>query len=311
MPHRYSISIDLGGTNLKAALVTRDYAIHAAISINTNQFTDKALLIQGIVHTVETLKRNHGLKKNDIAGIGLGLPGPIDSKKGLVHYFPNIPGWKEVPLKAILTQKTGLPCFLENDANLMCLAEYTRGAAQHTHNAICLTLGTGIGGGLIINSQLYRGASFAAGELGHIPITTGGRKCNCGGSGCVETYIGNRRIARKARVLFSRPITLEEVSALAQKKNKKALALWKWVGINLGTMLTGVVNLLNPDIIVIGGGVAQAGDALLKSVRQTIATQAMPIQARHVRVVKAKLGNNAGLIGAAILVRSARQEEHT
>ena len=307
MAHRYSISIDLGGTNLKIALVARDYTIHEAHFINTNRFTNKTLLIQGIVSAVETLKRSHALRKSDIAGIGLGLPGPIDTEKGLVHYFPNIPGWKGIPLKTILARKTGLPCFLDNDANLMCLAEYTRGAAQHTRNAICLTLGTGIGGGIIINGQLYRGLSFAAGELGHIPITTNGRKCNCGGSGCVEAYIGNRHIARKARALFSRPITLEEVSALAQKKNKLALALWEWVGMNLGTMLVGVVNLLNPDIIVIGGGVAQAGEALLKSVRQTITKQAMPIQAAHVKIVKAKLGNNAGLIGAAILVRSARQ----
>ena len=305
MPHRYSISIDLGGTNLKIALVARDYAIHATNYITTNHFTNKALLIQGIVSAVETLIQNHALKRSDIAGIGLGLPGPIDIKKGLVHYFPNIPGWEEIPLRDILVKKTGLPCFLDNDANLMCLAEYTRGAAQNTCNAVCLTLGTGIGGGLIINGQPYHGLSFAAGELGHIPIATNGRKCNCGGNGCVEAYIGNRHITEKARKLFSTPITLEEISALAKKRNSLALSLWEWVGMNLGTMLVGVVNLLNPDIIVIGGGVAQAGEALLKSVRQTITKQAMPIQAAHVRVVKAKLGNNAGLIGAALLVRRA------
>jgi glucokinase len=220
-----------------------------------------------------------------------------------VHFFPNIPGWKEVKLRNILKEKLGLPVFLDNDAKLMTTAEHKLGAARGFNNVLCMTLGTGIGGGLIINGKLYRGFDNAAGEVGHVPINENGSSCNCGASGCLEAYVGNRKIALDAKKAFKRNITLEELSALADKHNKVALEVWRKTGSHLGFALAGVVNLLNLDAIVIGGGVAKAGKVLFDNITNALKAQAMSVQAKRVKVLKAKLGNEAGIIGAAIMVK--------
>ena len=303
MVANFIIAIDLGGTNLKVALLNLKYKIIEKKVIKTGGFIKKKQLISGIVNSVKDIIAEHHLSKSDILGIGLGLPGPIDVERGLVHFFPNIPGWKEVNLKNILIQRLGLPISLDNDANLMCLAEYKLGAAKCFKNAVCLTLGTGVGGGIIIEGKLYRGRGFAAGEIGHIPINENGPSCNCGGRACLEAYIGNNIILREAKKSFGRKISLEELSLLAGKGNKKARAIWSRVAGRLGLALVGIVNLLNPDCIVIGGGVANAGKILFDRVREVITKRAMSIQAKHVKVIKSRLGDDAGLIGAAILVK--------
>jgi len=303
MSHKFIVAIDLGGTNLKSALLDLNYKIKDRRVLNTKGFKKKESLIAAIVDSVKKIIRDNQLSKKDILGVGLGLPGPIDVRNGLVHFFPNIPGWKEVRLKNILERSLSLPIFLDNDANLMALAEYKLGAARGFKNAVCITLGTGVGGGIILDGRLYRGFSFAAGEIGHIPINEKGPRCNCGGVACLETYIGNNAILRDARNLFKRDVSLEELSRLARKQNKKAKTIWSKVGSRLGTAFVGVVNLFNPDAIVIGGGVANAGKILFARVRETIAKRAMNVQARRVKVFKTKLGSDAGLIGAAILVK--------
>jgi len=194
---------------------------------------------------------------------------------------------------------------MDNDANLMCLAESRLGAARGLRHAVCLTLGTGVGGGIIADGKLYRGADNATGEVGHLPINEDGPRCNCAGKACLETYIGNNRILAQAKKMFGRSIPLEEVSRLAAGGNKKAIALWSGVGEHLGVALTGVVNLLNPEAIVIGGGVANAGKVLFDKVKEVIRKRAMTVQARQVKVYKAKLGSAAGLIGAAVMVKEA------
>ena len=303
MTNKFIVSVDLGGTNLRIALLNAKYKIRYKEAFSTRRLRKKEDLIAAIIKSVNKILTARKLHKTDILGMGLGLPGPIDVKRGIVHFFPNIPGWKEVNLKKILEKKLRLPVFLDNDANLAALAEYRLGAAKDTENAVCITLGTGVGGGLIINGGLYRGLSFAAGEIGHLPINEKGPQCKCGGIACLETYIGNERIMKEAQRLFKRNISLEVLSLMAKKRNPKALSVWSGVARRLGIALTGVVNLLNPDCIVIGGGVAGAGKVLFDKVKETIAKQAMAVQAKQVKVLKAKLGNDAGLIGAAILVK--------
>ncbi len=300
---KFIIAIDLGGTNLKVGLLDQSCNIRYKAVLSTNSFTRKDNLIAAITDSIQKIIKDKFLKKSDIQGVGLGLPGPIDVRRGIVHFFPNIPGWKEVKLKDILQKRLGLPVHLDNDANLMALAEFYRGAARKAKNAVCLTLGTGVGGGIIIEGRIYRGSTFNAGEIGHIPINEEGPRCNCSGQACIEAYVGNTRILRKARQVFQRNISLEEVSMLAKRKNKRAIKIWQDVGRRLGIVLSGVVNLLNPDVIVIGGGVACAGEALFRNIRQTITKRAMRVQAKHVKVLAAKLGSDAGLIGAALLVR--------
>jgi len=183
------------------------------------------------------------------------------------------------------------------------LAEYRAGQAKKYKNALCLTLGTGVGGGLIINGSLYRGRDNAAGEIGHFPLNEKGPLCACGGRACLEAYIGNAKIIKDARKLFGPGITLEKVSDLAKGNNSKAINFWVKVGSRLGTALSGITNLLNLDAIIIGGGVSDAGRVLFKSVRQTILLRAMSVQAKRVRIFKARLGNDAGIIGAGYLVK--------
>jgi glucokinase len=303
MVKNFVIAIDLGGTNLKCALLDNNLKIKARSSFSTKSFDNKHKLIQGIIDSIDSFILNQKLKRSAILGVGIGVPGPVDTLKGVVHFLPNIPGWKEVSLKKILEQKTKLPVFIDNDAKLMTLAEHEAGAAKNYKNALCLTLGTGVGGGLIFNNLLYRGPDNAAGEAGHIPLNEKGPLCGCGAQGCLEAYVGNNKIIKDARKVFGSKITLEEVSVLARENNSKAIDFWKQVGKKLGLVLSGVVNLLNLDLIVIGGGVSYAGEALFENVRKTILLRAMRVQGKRVRVVKAKLGSDSGIIGAGYLVK--------
>ncbi|MFA5362318.1 MAG: ROK family protein [Candidatus Omnitrophota bacterium] len=303
MKSGYYIGIDLGGTNLKIGLLDRNLKIAHKRVLDTERFVKKELLIAAIIRSVADIMETYRLKRPQVFGIGLGLPGPIDTSKGVVHFFPNIPDWNEVPLTRILKAELSFPVFIDNDANLMALAEHRLGAAKGSTNAVCLTLGTGVGGGIIINKELYRGSTYAAGEIGHMPLNEHGPRCNCGGSGCLEMYIGNRRIMERVTAVFGREIPLEEISSLAHKGNKRAQDIWMEVGTHLGTSLAGVVNLLNPDCVVIGGGVANAGKILFDVVKKTVKARSMKVQADHVVIRKAKLGSDAGLIGAALLVK--------
>jgi len=303
MNKKFIIGIDLGGTNLKVALLDLNYRIKDKEILSTRSFMEKDHLISGIVHAVNRFIKYNSLSKAEILGVGLGLPGPTDAKNGVVHFFPNIPGWKEVKLRDILRKKLGLAVFLDNDAKLMTIAEHKLGAAKGFNNVLCMTLGTGIGGGLIINGKLYRGFNNAAGEVGHMPINEKGAACNCGALGCLEAYVGNRKIGLEAKKSFKRNITLEELSELAEKHNKIAIDVWCRIGGHLGFALAGVVNLLNLDAIVIGGGVAKAGRVLFDNISKALKNQAMIVQAKRVRILKAKLGSEAGIIGAAIMVK--------
>ncbi|MFA5389685.1 MAG: ROK family protein [Candidatus Omnitrophota bacterium] len=295
-----AIGIDLGATFIKIGLVDGRGKVYFKRKTGTPADPGKALLINSIVTSVkDMLKRSPG----KISGVGIGVPGPVDSRKGIVHYFPNIKGWKETPLKAILQKKLGMRVELDNDVNAMTLGEFVFGAGKGCDNLVCVTLGTGVGGGIIINRKLYRGGSMCAGEIGHIPINETGPLCNCGGIACLERYIGNRYILERAKGAFGKDITLERVSALAGSGNKKAIAIWTDVAEKLGTALTGVVNLLNPDKIVIGGGVSRAGRFILAPLRREIKERAMKDQARHVKIVSAKLGMDAGIIGSSLLAR--------
>lgn len=299
MSKKHIIGVDVGATNLKVASLDLKYRVRDKEVIAT----DKKNLIYGIYDSIERIIENNGLNKRDILGIGIGLPGPVDTKLGIVHFLPNIPGFQEVNLKGILEKRLRMPVFLDNDVKLMTIAEYKLGSARGFKNALCLTLGTGVGGGIIIGGRLYRGENNAAGELGHLPINEEGPVCNCGGIACLERYIGNRTILEEARDLFKRDISLEELSLLAKRGNRQALKIWHNLATHLGSALVGVVNLLNLDAIIIGGGVANAGAILFDRVEKLVKRQAMKVQAKQVKILKAKLGNDAGLIGAAILVK--------
>ncbi len=301
---KYIIAIDLGGTNLKIGLFNFKLNIKEKKTLDTKRFIKKERLIQTIIDSVREIIKDNNLSKKNILGVGLGIPGPIDYKRGIIHFLPNIPGWKEVPLKKILKKRLGMNIYIDNDTNLMALAEQKLGAASKYKNVVGLTLGTGVGGGIVIEGELYHGGAFAAGEIGHIPINEKGPLCNCGGRACLESYIGNKQLLAKARNKFRRKVSLEELSRLTRQKNGKATVIWKEAGEKLGLALVGIVNLLNPDCIVIGGGISNAGGILFESIRKTIKERAMSVQAKSVKILKSKLGADAGLIGACIMVKA-------
>ncbi|MFH1853732.1 MAG: ROK family protein [Candidatus Omnitrophota bacterium] len=301
MPKRVKIGIDLGATRMKIGLVDIRGKVFLRREVDTPSQAGQPAIIDSIVNNLAIIIKESGLRKQDIGGVGIGVPGPVDSKRGIVHYFPNIKGWDNVPLKSILQKRLGMKVDLDNDVNAMTLAEHRFGAGRTAENLICLTLGTGVGGGIIINNEIYRGSTMLAGEIGHIPINEKGPKCNCGGIACLERYIGNRYILKKAQRIFGKNITLEHLSGLAEKGNKKARAIWRDVGRKLAIALTGVVNLLNPDMIVIGGGVSKAGNLILGPLRKELRIRPMKGQALHVKIARAKLGGDAGIIGASLL----------
>ncbi len=305
MISKFIVGVDLGATNLKIGLLDSKYRIRYKKVFHTPDLYRQSALLSTITSCVKQILIARKLKKRHILGLGIGVPGPVDYEKGRVHFFPNIPGWKNVNLKAILEKKLRLPVFVDNDANLMSLAEQRLGAAKGVSNAVCLTLGSGVGAGLIVNKNLYRGSTFVAGEIGHVPINEKGPRCNCGGRACLESYVGNRVILKKARNVFKRDVTLEELSTLAKNGNKKAMSIWLDFSRKLGIALSGVINVLNPEAIVIGGGIANAGEFVFRHLRDTIKRRAMPNQARAVKIFKAGLGNNAGIIGAAILLKES------
>lgn len=296
------IGIDLGATFIKMALVDHSGRMYFRREIKTPANSEKAHLINSIVTNVESIIRESGLKKSKFLGVGIGVPGLVDSKKGIVHTLTNIKGWRGVPLRRILEKRLGLKIGVDNDVNAMTLAEYKFGAGKGADNIICLTLGTGVGGGIIIEGRLYRGNSMSAGEIGHMPINENGPRCNCGGRGCLESYIGNRYILQRAKKAFGDYIKLEYITFLAKRGDRKALDIWEEVAEKLSVALTGVINLLNPDRIIIGGGVSNAGSFILKPLKEEIKKRAMQVPASHVKIVIAKLGADAGIIGASLLV---------
>ena len=250
------IGIDLGATRVKIGLVDQKGRVLARREVGTPFNAKRTELISILVGNIDYIIKESRFNRRDIAGIGIGVPGPVDSKRGIVRYFPNIKGWENVALKSILQRRLGLKVNLDNDVNAMTLAEHKFGAGKGAANLVCLTLGTGVGGGIILNGELYRGSTMVAGEIGHIPINEKGPRCNCRGYACIERYVGNRYILSRARKILGKGITLRRIDKLAKKGNRKAIGIWADVGRKLGVMLTGVVNLLNPDKIIIGGGVS-------------------------------------------------------
>ena len=306
---RYVVGVDVGGTNIKLGVVGPSGKIIVRNSFATKPFASSRIkLISALSCEIEASIKAAGLNKKQIAGVGIGLPGLIDYEKGVVRFLPNIPGWQNVHLKSILQKKVHIPVFVDNYVKIITLAESKFGAGRGVKNLICMTLGTGVGAGLILNGQLYRGEDNAAGELGHMPLNEHGPKCNCGGVGCFEVYVGNRPLfALASRVMRTPNMTTQIMFALAKKGNKKALFFWKTAAERIGNGLVGIVNLLNPRLIIIGGGVSNNEEFLFKTIAETIRRRAMSLQGSAFKIKRAKFKDDAGIIGAYVLVTNAQK----
>lgn len=311
------IGIDVGGTNVKIALVDNKGKIIYSNSIPTRAEMGYEYTINNMKEAITELIKETKSDPKNIESIGFGFPGQIDYQKGIVRLAPNIPGWVNVPIAEIMEKEFGIPTRVDNDVRCAALGELNYGAGQGCENLICITVGTGIGSGLVINGKLVRGASNAAGEIGHIKLDmNGGPLCGCGDRGCLEAFASGPSIvamaeeyikggkSTKYRELANPDITPYIVSEAAKQGDPVAKRIFTIVGEYIGIGLASVVNLLNPEKIIIGGGVAAAGDLLLTPIKESLIKRAMPIAGSAVEIVPAQLGNSAGVIGASLLINS-------
>ena len=310
------IGIDVGGTNVKIALVDDKGSILYSNSVPTRAEMGYEYTVNNIKQAIRDLMSE--TKVTGIEGIGFDFPGQIDYKNGIVRLAPNIPGWVNIPIAKIIEDEFKIPTRIDNDVHCAALGELNFGAGKGCENFICMTVGTGIGSGIVINGKLVRGASNAAGELGHIKLQMHeGPLCGCGDHGCLEAFASGPSIVAMAEeyILGGKSTKFRElasggeitpfiVAEAAKQGDPVARRIFARIGEYIGFGLSSVVNLLNPKKIIIGGGVADAGDILLDPIKETIKKRAMVVAGSAVEIVPAKLGNTAGVIGASLLIES-------
>jgi len=310
-----AVGIDLGGTFIKSGVVDEKGEI-----IKKNQFPTmaekgkKEIVLSQIEKAIDFCLE--GLDKKEIAGIGIGTPGIVDDE-GIVYDAPNLPDWDDLPLKKVIEEKYNIKVAVENDVNTIAWGEYLFGAGKGSNTMICITLGTGLGGGIVKEGKLLRGGKYSAVEIGHITIDYRGPKCKCGNYGCIERFVGRDYIVERAvkaikegkkTKIFEladgkiKNITPKIISDAYKQGDEIAKDIWIDVGICLGAMFTSLVNLLNPDVIVIGGGISQAGEILFETIRKTIKERSMKILSENVKVVPAGLGIDSGIVASASLI---------
>jgi glucokinase len=307
-----AIGMDLGGTKMLTGVLDSDSeVVWESRERSTGQTEEQ--LVDLLVREIEEARE----ARPGVAAAGLGIPATIDHDRGVAISAVNLP-IDNLPIRERAIERTGLPVFVDNDANVAALAEHLYGAARGADNAVMLTIGTGIGGGLILGGEIYRGATGAGAELGHVVIAMDGLPCqgNCPGHGCVETYASGTALGREARqVAEGRPdsalgrklaageeIDGKLVTELALAGDADAVGVFEMVGSRLGVALTSFANIFEPNVIVIGGGVIAAGDLLLEPARRELRARALPPM-KGIPVLAAELGEDAGMIGAAAMAR--------
>jgi glucokinase len=302
------LGIDIGGTKTIVAVAGEDAHIIAQERIDTPREQGPSVVLSAIEQAVCSLLTHHALR---ITSVGIGCGGPLDRERGIILVAPNLPGWENLDLGGYFGKAFGAPVFLDNDVNLMALGEAREGAGVGIDHLAYFNIGTGIGGGIVIGGKLYRGCGNAA-EFGHQIILPDGPPCLCGKHGCLEALASGTSIARRARELLAgHPdsailslagsignITAQVVAQAALEGDTLARRIWLETGEYLGIGIANVINILNPRMVVIGGGVAEAGDLLLEPVRKTVRERAMTQLANDAQIVRGVLGEQAGIIGA-------------
>ncbi|MGE5496640.1 MAG: ROK family protein [Syntrophothermus sp.] len=311
---KYVIGVDLGGTSIKVGVVTKEGKLVDKGFVDTLASEGPKTVVKQIIKGIDQVIGGH---KKEIAGIGIGSPGVVSMKKGTVKNPPNLPGWKNIQLGKLIEQEFKIRTVVENDANAAAIGELIFGAGRDLEDFIMITLGTGVGGGIIIDKKIFRGQKGAAGEIGHMTIDFNGPKCNCGSLGCLETYIGNSYLVeRVGRQLIENQsskiyelldnnlnnLTPKIINDAAQMNDAFANQAIVEAGKYLGYGLASVVNIFDISNIIIGGGVAGFGKLLFDTVKGTIKERALSAIASRTKVLPAKLKNEAGIKGASALV---------
>jgi glucokinase len=311
MPPRRVIGIDAGGTKLLGGVVDDQLVVHHRVH-RTWRGADRAETLEIFVDAVEEIRA----VAPDVEGVGFGIPSLVDHERGVSAWSNHLP-LDDVPFRDLMSERLGLPVQVDNDTSAAILAEHRHGAAQGARHAVMLALGTGIGGGLILDGRLHRGARGFAGELGHMTLDIHGDDCpgDCPGRGCFETLVSGRAIGvageRAARqepdaalgelVAAGREITGGLVTELAHDGDEQAITILAAVGERLGIGIAGIVNALDPEIVVIGGGAIAAGDLVLQPARQALAARVLPPGGSPPAIVPTRFGDESGMLGAALL----------
>jgi glucokinase len=305
MSSETAIGFDFGATSIKTGVVRDGVILAKGNVIETRQDGNTEALVSAMIQEIKALKERYP----EVQAVGFGVPGIIDPIEGMVIHLTNVKGWSQIPLRSIVQSATGLVTNLENDAKAMAYAEWKHGAGAQVPNVVCVTLGTAVGGALILNGKLYRGTNYVAGEIGQMSIDYQGVDFVYGNKGALEAYVGHYKIAERAREIYAAAgerISDSEsdsrnLSKLADQGDPVADQVWKDIGLKIGVGLTNVIWLVNPGRIVLGGGVSQAGERLFRYIRETIQNRCEKTFWEKLEVVPAALGNDAGIIGAATL----------
>jgi glucokinase len=308
------LALDIGGTNVTSGLVTRSGEILKTETFPTNSTKGPKELIDKIISKLKLLW-NRAQDFKSPKALAIGAPGWLKPKEGIVVVAPNIPGWRDIPITRTMSQALDLPAYLENDANLYALGEWLAGAGQGFNNEITMTLGTGVGGGLILNGRLWSGSFTSAAEVGHIPLLGKAYQtvCGCGRTGCLETVASARGMIRLAKEWLDNhketifkgskdSLNPEIMLDLAKKGDPMSLAVFQEAGKALGIVLSGIFNLLGLETAVIGGGAAGAFEFIETSIIETLGTHLVTAQIHEIHIVQGRLGQNAPLVGAAALL---------
>lgn len=314
------VAIDLGGTRIRAALVNGKGEILERRSQLTLADEGRDSVIARLIAVAREVINLRGSK--DISAVGVGAPGPLDHRTGVIASAPNLPGWYNVPLRDIVQAELGLPVLLGNDANLAGLGEGTYGAGKGVCNLVYITVSTGIGGGIIVDGQMLLGERGLAAEVGHMSVEAFGPECACGNIGCLEALASGTSIARRANELIAAgaatdmaalipdggEATAEIVVEAAREGDGVALEIMETAGYYLGVGVVNLLHLFNPKMVIIGGGVSNAAHLLFDSVHKVVAQRAMPPYREGLVITSAALGDDAGLLGAAALAQTYRNQ---
>ena len=313
---KYYIGIDLGGTNIAAGVVNENNEIVAKTSVKTGSGRPVNLIVDDMANAAKSAAESIGLTLNDVEWVGVGAPGTANKASGVIEYSNNL-GWYDVPLVQMLEERTGKKVYIENDANAAAYGEYVAGAAKKADSSVMVTLGTGVGGGIVLNNKIYTGFNFAGAELGHSVIVVDGRPCTCERRGCLEAYASATGLITTTREYMEKykdsvmwdlvEHDLSKVSGRtafdAMRKGDKAgkMVVDEYIKY-LACGITNIINTFQPDILCIGGGICHEGDTLMVPLKEIVKREVYSRNsAKNTEIVAASLGNDAGIIGAALL----------
>jgi len=302
----YSIGVDLGGTNLRAAAVSSDGEIFEKIAGHTDLKAGRDAVIEDMVDSINELKKQCGTRM--LAGVGIGVPGFILIREGIIVGSNNLPEFERFPIRDAIEQRLGTRIFLENDANAAALGEKWAGAGKDVDDLILFTLGTGIGGGIIADGRVLHGQVGMAGEFGHTTVIPNGNPCGCGNRGCLEKHASATAIIGMARLMqLGDDLTAHQVFEMAQGGNEKAKQIFQTMGEALGIAIASLINIFNFPLYLLSGGPLGAWDEFAPSMLAEVQRRSFTYRNTKTRIEKALLGNEAGLIGAAYLPFQAQQ----